>query len=72
MSCNTECRRNIQDYDLIQTSDEDVTLLSHLIETRRPVVMSIEAGNILTNATTCCLVLRRDVDLILKHTMETD
>lgn len=39
----------------------------YLVEHRRPVLMFVQAGNILTNTAARGLVLWRDVDLILKY-----
>lgn len=39
----------------------------YLVEHHRPVLMFVQAGNILTNTTARGLVLWRDVDLILKY-----
>lgn len=44
-----------------------LTAPPYLVELRCPVLMFVQAGNILTNTAAHGLVLWRDIDLILKY-----
>lgn len=56
----------LSDERLRKSAIKKVVLHPYLVEHRRPILMFVEAGNILTNTAACGLVLWRDVDLILK------
>ena len=60
----SKCLRNF----FIQVHNYGSSGLSYLIETSRPVLMLMKAGNILTDTTACRLIFGRHIDLILKQT----